>query len=483
MQTMNERTARGVVLVRAIETADAAREIWSDADRAWAGRTAAEIVGEHAAADVFVGRRAMLVLERLAERFPKLRALSQAPVLRGWLAPAAAAAAFVIGVAGVDVGPGRIINLLAPPVLALLAWNLGVYVALAMATLRRRRRAERGPVRRTVVAWFRDLVRPVPRKSGVPRALGVALARFATDWPALALPLWQRRAARLLHAGAASLALGAIAGLYLRGIALEYRAGWQSTFLDAADVARILHAVLAPGAWLTGIAIPDADHLQAIGGATAGENAAPWIHLYAATILLVVIVPRLVLAGAAFLGERRLSRRFPIPLGHAYYQRLLHGWREGTARVIALPYSFDVSPVARDGLSKLMARVFDSGVDVAWHPPTPYGDDAPPALPASRLAGAAAVFNLTATPERDSHGAFIEALRSAAPHTPLIAIVDISDFVDRFAADPRRLGERERAWRQILEPHRIEPLFVRLVDPDLHEAGAMLSSRLEHASA
>jgi hypothetical protein len=93
------------------------------------------------------------------------------------------------------------------------------------------------------------------------------------------------------------------------------------------------------------------------------------------------------------------------------------------------------------------------------------------------------VFNLTATPERDSHGAFIEALRSAAPHTPLIAIVDISDFVDRFAADPRRLGERERAWRQILEPHRIEPLFVRLVDPDLHEAGAMLSSRLEHASA
>ncbi|HSU42640.1 MAG TPA: DUF2868 domain-containing protein, partial [Casimicrobiaceae bacterium] len=292
---MNERTAREVVLVRAIETADVAREIWSDADRAWASRTAAEIVGEHAADDVFLGRRAMLVLARLAERFPKVRALSQVPVLRGWLAPVAAAAAFVIGVAGVDVGPGRIINLLAPPVLALLAWNLGVYLALAMAALRGEHQRERGPVRRTVVAWFRDLLHPVPRKSGVPRALGIALARFATDWPVLALPLWQRRAARLLHAGAAALALGAIAGLYLRGIALEYRAGWQSTFLDAADVARLLHAVLAPGAWLTRIPIPGEAHLQGIGSASAGENAAPWIHLYAATILLVVIVPRLVL--------------------------------------------------------------------------------------------------------------------------------------------------------------------------------------------
>lgn len=480
---MNERAAREVVLVRAIETADGARELWSDADRAWAGRTAAEIVGEKATDDAFLGRRAALVFERLAERFPKVRALSHVPVLRGWLAPVAAASAFAIGVAGVDLGAGRIINLLAPPVLALLVWNLAVYVALAVATTRLRREAQRGPVRRTVVAWFRDLARPVPRKAGVPRALSVALARFATDWSTLALPLWQQRAARLLHAGAAALALGAIAGLYLRGIALEYRAGWQSTFLDATDVARLLHVVLAPGAWLTGIAIPDANHLEAIGGATAGENAAPWIHLYAATILLVVIVPRLVLAGMACLGEARLSRRFPIGVGHAYYQRLLHAWREGTARVIALPYSFDVAPAARDGLSKLMARVFDSGVDVAWRASTPYGDDAPPQLPASGLAAAVAVFNLAATPERDDHGAFIDALRSAVGHTPLIAIVDVSDFADRFAADPRRIGERERAWRQILESHRIEPLFVRLVDPDLHEAAVMLASRLEHVTS
>jgi hypothetical protein len=321
------------------------------------------------------------------------------------------------------------------------------------------------------------------RKPVAPRTLVVALRRFATEWPALALPLWQRRAARLLHVCAATLAVGAIAGLYVRGIALEYRAGWQSTFLDASAVAQLLDIVLAPGAWLTGIAIPDAAHLAMIGGDSAGENAAAWIHLYAATLLLVVILPRVVLAAVASIGERRLADRFPIALGHAYYQRLLHAWREGTARVIALPYSFDVKASGRDGLAKLMARVFDSGVDVAWGAPTPYGDDAPPDLPAAPLAGVVAIFNLAATPEPENHGAFVDAIRARMPpDAPMIVIVDTTDFVDRFNANPRRVAEREAAWRQMLEPHHVEPLFVRLADPDLREAGATLMSRLERAT-
>jgi len=481
---VDETAARDVALVRAIETADGAREAWSDADRAWAARAAAEIVGEHATDGAFIARRARLVLERLGERYPKLRALSRAPSLRGWLAPVAAAAAFAIGAVGVDIGPGRRINLLAPPVLALLVWNVVVYVALLATALRTRRtRAVSGPLRRTVVAWIRDVSRPA-RKSLAPRPIVVALRRFAADWPALAMPLWQKRAALLLHSCAAALAAGAIAGLYARGIALEFRAGWQSTFLDATDVARLLHLALAPGAWLTGIAIPGAAHLATIGGEGAGENAASWIHLYAATLLLVVIVPRLALATAAWLGERRRARAFPMPLGHAYYQRLLHAWREGAARVAVLPYSFDVRAASREGLAKLLARAFDAGVDVAWHPSTRYGDDAPPALAPAPLAGVVAVFNLAATPERENHGAFVDALRAAAlPHAPLIAIVDTSEFTARFTDQPRRIAEREAAWRQMLEPLGVAPLFVRLVEPDLHEAGATLTERLERAAS
>src|SRR5690349_24719358 len=100
---MNERTARDVMLVRSIETADATRDVLSDADRIWAGRAAAEIVGENAPPAAFLGRRAALLLERLAKRHPKLARLARAPSMRGWLMPVALVAAFAIGVAGADI--------------------------------------------------------------------------------------------------------------------------------------------------------------------------------------------------------------------------------------------------------------------------------------------------------------------------------------------------------------------------------------------
>ena len=480
---MDERSAREAVLVRAIETADGAREIWSDADRAWATRASAEVVGERARDDAFIARRADLVLERLAERHPRIRALSRLPSARSWLVPLAGALAFLIGALGADVSPTQRINLLAPPVLALLAWNVGVYVALLVAVMMPRRgRAPPGPVRQTVVTWLGEMT-PRIRKSVAPRPIVAAFRRFAMEWPALAMPLWQRRVARVLHLCAAMLALGAIAGLYVRGIALEYRAGWQSTFLDAQAVARLLKIVLAPGAWLTGIPVPDAAHLSTIGWDSAGESAATWIHLYAATLLAVVIVPRLLLAGIAWIGERRLERRFPLPLAHAYFQRLLHVWHEGAAQVVVVPYSFDPSPAAREGLARLLARVFDAGVDVRWRASTPYGSDALPDVCASSSASIVALFNLAATPEPENHGAFVDALGHEGGRARPIAIVDTTDFADRMNGEPRRIAEREAAWRQMLEAHGVEPLFVRLVEPDLREAGAALVTRLERAAA
>jgi hypothetical protein len=477
---MNERAAREVVLVRVLETSDGTREILGDADRVWAGRAAAEIVGEHAAAEVFVARRAALVLERFAERFPGVRASSHGFAARRWLAPAAALVAFIVGAAGVDIGPAHRINLLAPPVVALLVWNIAVYVTLVAAAVAPRHRWHApGPIGRAVVKAWRDVSRPA-RKAAAPPPLAVALAHFAVDWPALAMPLWQQRAARLLNACAAAIALGAVAGLHVRGIALEYRAGWQSTFLDATDVARLLHVVLAPGAWLTGIAIPGAAHLDTIAAGSAGENAAAWIHLYAATILLVVVVPRLALAGFASWRERRLARRFPIVLDAPYFRRLLQAWREGAVHVIALPYSFDVPAANREGLANLMTRVFQSAVDIGWCHPVTYGDDALPDLSAPTTAGVVAVFNLGATPERENHGAFVAALaRVIGARAPLIAIVDTTEFAARFDDRPQRIAEREASWRQALEPLGVEPLFVRLAHPDLSESGAALAARFE----
>ena len=478
---MDERSARDVVLVRAIETADAARATWTDDDRAWALRTTGEIVGERAPPDVFLARRAELVLERLRGRFPRLATLGTIRPGRAWVGLAVAFGAFVIGVAGADVGPGHAINLLAPPVLALLAWNVGVYVLLlAHAGWARRRGQEPGPLRRALVHGLRDVAR-ASRAKLAPPALAVATQRFASDWAVLATPLWRQRAARLLHVGAAALALGMIAGLYLRGIALEYRASWQSTFLDAADVARILRVVLAPGAWVTGIRVPDAAQLEALGQG-AGENAVRWIHLYAATIVLLVIVPRLVLAAIAWLGERRLRMRFPLALDTPYFERLVRAWREGRLAVRVVPYSFDVPAASREGLVRLLERTHEAGVDVDWAPRVAYGEDPHPRDDAGTHAAVVALFNAAATPEREAQGAFVEALRRTIASGARVAIVDTSPFIERFGDDARRLAERERAWRGVLEASGVEPLFLRLAALDVAHAGAALANRLEPAA-
>jgi len=483
---MDEPAARDVIIVRALESADGAREIWSDADRVWAGRAAAEAVGESATDDAFLGRRAALVIERLRKRHPGFVALARARPLQAWVAPAAAIGAFVIGVAGVDIGPAHRINLLAPPVLALLAWNIAVYAALIASVLVARRAepgAWDGPLRRTLVAWMRD-VATAPRQSTVPAPLMAAFARFTTAWSPLAAPLVRQRVAALLHGCAASLAAGAIAGLYLRGIALEYRAGWQSTFLDAGDVARVLHVVLAPGAWLTGIAIPGADHLQTISGDGAGENAAPWIHLYAATILLLVIVPRLALAAVAWIAQRRRADAMPLSLRDPYFQGLLRGWRQGTARIAALAYSYAIPKVNAEGLAQVLTRALQSTVEIDWLPVTAYGADDVPRIESPAPTAIIAVFNLGATPEPEAHGEFVRALAALkGAHAPLIALVDTSEFVARFGDQPRRIAERTDSWLRALAPAGCEPLFIQLARPDVARDGAALALHFTHSTA
>ena len=477
---MDERSARTVILARALETADGLRELVSDADRMQATRAAAEDVGETATDDAFIARRAELVVERVARRHARLPRLARALPPRRWIVPAACLATFVVGAAGVDVGPAHRINLLAPPVLALLAWNLVVYVALVVTALAPGAQRE-GPLRQWLIAWRASLAAPSVPKGRVPPPLAAGLARFGVEWPPLAAPLWKQRIAALLHLGAATLAAGAIAGLYVRGIALEYRASWQSTFLDAGDVAHLLSVVLAPGSWLTGIAIPGAQHLATIDADSAGENAARWIHLYAATLLLVVIVPRLALAGVAAFRSRGRARRFPLALREPYFERLLRAFREGTAQVVALPYSYDVPPAHREGLARLLTRAFESPVDVAWENAVAYGDDALPDLATPTPSGAVVVFNLSATPEPETQVAFVSALAERLGAAPVV-VVDTTDFSTRFRDQPGRIAEREAAWRQALEPIAIEPLFVRLADPDLRAAAPALARRLVHAA-
>jgi hypothetical protein len=318
------------------------------------------------------------------------------------------------------------------------------------------------------------------RARGDDDVIGGSIAALTADWARLATPLYTMRAARILHLAAAALALGVIAGLYLRGLAFEYRATWESTFLDPAGVHALLAAMLAPGGWLTGIPVPGAAQLAAI-RAPGSENAAPWLHLLAASVVMVVVIPRLVLAAGAALVERHRAARLPIPLTDPYCQRLLRGFQGGPVPIRVLPYSYTAPPAALAGLEAIVARAFGGGASVRVEPPVDYGGgDAPATRAAPAGAGPVIVlFNLTATPEREVHGAFVAATRAwQDPAQPLLAIVDESAFRARWPGDDRRLAQRRGIWSELLTAQRVAPIFVDLTAPDLAFADRALDAAL-----
>jgi len=478
---MDELAALDVTAVRAVELRDGDRTFWTDADRAWASRAAAEVVGERADAATFIARRAQLALERLADRGKALPRAVRALRWRPWVGWAIVAAAFVLGAAADRIGGAQRINLLAPPVFALLVWNLAVYAVLAGGFVVRYGDASPpGPLRR--------LVMHAAAKAGLGLAtggrrddmIGGSIAALTVDWTSLAAPLYTVRSARILHLAAAALALGVIAGLYVRGLAFEYLATWESTFLEPAGVRSLLAAALAPGAFLTGISVPGVAQVAAI-RAPASENAAMWLHLLAASVFTVVVIPRLALAGAAGVVERYRASRLPVRLAEPYCQRLLRGFRGGPVRIRAIPYSYAVPPAAFAGLQAIVARVFGGGAALTVESPVAYGGaDTVAARAAPDGQGPViALFNLTATPERDVHGAFIAAAAAQlGPAQPLLAIVDESAFRARWPGDERRLAQRRGIWSELLTRQRIPPIFLDLAAPDLAFAEGALDAAL-----
>jgi hypothetical protein len=474
---MNEAAARDTVLVRAVETADAGRAVWSDEDRAWASRAAAEVAGSDAAPATFVARRAALAVERLRTRHPAFARALRAVTWRSWIAPALVAFAFALGVAADQLGAARRINILAFPLLALLAWNILVYALIAVRGiwgLFSARGRELGPVARAIARLGRGVARgPAVEDAAVSTVLGV----FVAEWGRAAAPLVAARVGRSLHMAAFALALGAIAGMYLRGLVLEYRAGWESTFAGAEIVRALLGFVLGPAAALTGIPIADVPRLEAM-RAGAGENAAPWIHLYAATVAMVVLIPRFLLGAGTWLAERRLAAHFPLALDGTYFARLTRQLRREPARVRAIPYSYQLVPPAVLGLQAIAARVYGPHAEVSVAPGVAWGgEDALPAdlVPAGEHALVAPVFALAATPEPENHGAFLDAVAARADRgAQLVALVDESGFRKRFAAEPRRIEERRAAWRGLFAERGREPLFVDLEAPDLAAVEAAL---------
>lgn len=473
---MNEAAAGRVVLVRAYDSAPVS-DAWSEDDRAWASRAAAHVEGERATDDAFIARRAALAVERLAERdkrVPKLLASVQWPAWIGWAVPTLA---FAAGAAADSLGGGRQINLLAPPLLATLAWNLVVYAAILVRGawgLFDRRARGLGPIAR--------LLGKLAHVTGkAPRRAGKVAAEFVGEWMQASTTLTAARLGRVLHTSAAAFALGALAALYLRGVAFEYRAGWESTFLGAPAVHALLGAVLGPAAAITGIALPDVAGYEALRFAGGGVNAAPWLHLYAVTLGLVVVLPRILLALGDRWLEARQSARFPLSLEAPYYRALLRTLRAAPVAARVAPYGTQLAPQAALNLNAIFTQGFGASTAVSVASAVAFGgeDDVDPRQIAGEATLLAALFALTSTPEAENHGAFIDRLRPAAAEAKIVALIDEAGFRRQFGADSPRLAERRALWRRFAQERGVAAVFVDLDQPDLPAAGKALQAALD----
>jgi hypothetical protein len=462
--SLPEAAARRVLLVRAFETGPADNPQWTPEYRAWATRLARETTPAGAPPGRFLDERAHHALQRLAPRDAGVvRALARRGWRTGWLL-AALLLGGLLGVAVDAIGSGQRINLLAPPVWGVIAWNGLVYLSLVL------------PLPDGARAWL------MQRLAG-PAALGTGMARFRAAWLRTAAPLLAARAALLFHAAAAALALGLISGLYVRGLVLDYRVGWQSTFLDATQVRAALALLLSPAVAFTGIAVPDAAALQALRVAPEAlptASAAPWIHLYAAMLALFVVLPRTLLAGACAARAWQRARRLPLPAGDLYTERLLREQQAQAARVQVLAHGAAPSAHALACLQTVLAGALGAGVQVAASAPTAYGDEdaaaalAAPAGTTLRLA----LVDLAATPEDDTHGAFVRALRRGAPAVPLVVLADETAFRARYAHIPARLNERRAAWRLWSQALGVGLVGVDLAQPDSAAAERDLQTAL-----
>lgn len=467
---MTDAELASVCWVRAVEQGASGDEAsglpWRDDDAGWASEEALRKVGEGDGspqqAQAFLVQRAQFAQRRLAQRDAAWKAPLQGEAPWAWrLLLALGALALAAAIVGNVLGGAHRINLLAPPVLGLLAWNLLVYLLLPLAG--------RGPSAWLAQALDQTRTRVVGRRFSAP--LLAARACFAAEWAVASRGLQQARVATAMHGAAALLALAVIGGMYVLGLAFDVRAGWDSTWLDAEQVQRTLAAVFAPATALSGLTVPPIEHMAQLRFAEGshGERAARWIHLYAITLALFVVLPRLALAAWCAWRSRRLAASRALPLHEPYFRALLrHG--PAVARPIAvLPYSYTLAAPQRRALPKALQNALGPGAQPQLKPALPLG--AEDALPANVLddlpAELAALFAATATPERETHGAFAKALQSAlAGRASLLVLIDESGFRQRTgnASDAElRLTQRRAAWQRMLHDLSLPaPVFVDL---------------------
>ena len=373
---MQERALRKVLLIQAIEETDRRGEALplaerTEATRAVAGSNMSAVETQpeaqlSSATEWFLLRRADLLLRSLRERSPGIDYVLTVAGGATSLDRAVLVLSFAMGVLLSFLDGDRGINIFALPLVMLIAWNLLAYLSMlsrwrgkrsgaAAATAPGLASSGAGASKATPppdpskvsVADSADSRQPRLSlfagfysrwaRSRIDKLLGHSthfnaplapgLRRFAGDWWEVARPLFATRARRLLHLSAVMVALGLIAGYYVRCFILRSVAGWEGgDFIGPGSARTLLTMLYGPASLLSGISIPAAgeiERLRLTAASGGGGDATPWVHLIAWTAGLYIVLPRVLTALSASFALWRLSRRLVLPPGAVGYVRTL----------------------------------------------------------------------------------------------------------------------------------------------------------------
>ena len=375
------------------------------------------------------------------------------------------------GVLADPIGPAGHINLLNFPLLTLLIWNAVTYggVLYNMLVPGPSQRSSRPGVPSFVEWLLGFIVRGRLSRLRSDRAetpeeiqwIATSLVSYAERLLHHGRTLLSTHVRGLLHLAAAALAIGMMVGLYLRGFTFLYRVGWDSTFLEATGVHALLSFIFAPASGLLGIPMPSADVIADLRG-PARANAAIWIHLWAMTTVLCIVLPRTVLAMAAWASKTRLAADMHLPSNEPYFHRLLNPYRGKGLFVEVLAYSHRVKE-ADDRLLAFLSDAFGVLADIHIGRPVPYGDR-PPEFPSDpdRSLCAVVLLNVAQAPE-ETHSEFLEELKATVRErgrsNMLLVALDCEAYAQ--IEHEKRLQERCQAWATLVSECGIRALTYR----------------------
>ena len=350
---MTEHDALKVLLVRSIETQGGFGNQLQDADKQMATRMAIEQVGKDAAPDAFIAARATALIGQLAPKEPLIEAILAVRLWRSAWIWASVAVGLVLGVGTSELfgedDRQNIVDLL--PWLVIL-WNLAVYVALIAGKHMPLRPGFIERLARWANPWslaamtgkrhgspaflFHPRLRPLIRRIRSSTELAAVLRDFGRAWTSACLPMVTARTALLLHAASFAFVIGVIVSMYANAWGNDLALVWESSIVTSPGAARLLLSVLfAPALYVTGFALPDTSWFAALresaGSVSTVEAAMDWLYLYVVSLLLLVAIPRMLLALWNVWRSRRLSCRFPLSLDDGYFRSLLRAQRDVTA--------------------------------------------------------------------------------------------------------------------------------------------------------